>query len=94
MKITGLDAITKKMDQLSKFTGELDGEIAKVSFDPHDPASIENAIQEFNAAVDAKAASYSRNDWVENVSDELKEQGRAAIIAKAEAARLEGTSEQ
>lgn len=94
MKFTGLDAITKKMDQLAKFAGDLDGDIANVSFDPQDPASIDRAIQEVNAAVDAKAASYGRNDWVENAATELKEQAREAILERAAAARLNRSDEE
>ena len=45
-KITGLDALTKKMDQLASFAEEVDGELATVSFDPTDPSSIETAISE------------------------------------------------
>lgn len=90
LKIKGLEAISKKMDQLAKFAGELNGLIARVSFDPHDPGSIEAAIQELNAAVDDRASSYGRNDWVENVAEQLKERGRSAIISKAESARLAG----
>jgi hypothetical protein len=94
MKITGLDAITKKMEQLAKFAGELDGDVANVSFDPHDPASIDQAINEVNAAIDERAASYGRNDWVENAADQLKEQARSAILEKAAAARLGGADEE
>lgn len=37
IKITGLDKLTRKMDQLAKFAKEVDGELATVSFDPTDP---------------------------------------------------------
>jgi hypothetical protein len=88
MKFNGLDAITKKIDQMSKFAEEIDGELAHVQFDPSDPASIEAALQEINDAVDAKANSYGRNDWIQNLAEQLKEQGRNSVLEKAAAARI------
>ena len=52
IKITGFDAIRKKMDQMAKFASEIDGELANVKFDPSDPASIEVGLQEINNAID------------------------------------------
>lgn len=93
IKIEGLNELTETMDQVSKFASELDGELAHVSFDPNDPLSIEAAIQELNDAVDAKAKGYEGNDWVTEIAETLKENGRAQILEKAAAARLEGDSE-
>jgi hypothetical protein len=74
---------------LRKAVAELDGEIASVKFDPDDPQSIEQAIQTLNSAIDAKIAQYSRNDMVTSMAEELKENGRNAILERAAAARLE-----
>ncbi|MCS3731221.1 hypothetical protein [Bradyrhizobium betae] len=89
-KVTGFGELAKKMDELAKFTEELNGEIARVAFDPSDPSSIEAAIQELNNAIDAKAARYERNDWAANVAEQVKEWGRSKILERAAAARLEG----
>lgn len=89
MKVTGLDEIIKKTDQLSKFSEEIDGELADVSFDPNDPASIERAIQKINSAIYEKAKSYDRNDWIQNLAQQLSEAARSKILEKAAAARLE-----
>jgi len=88
IKITGLDELSKKTDQLAKFAEEIDGELANVQFDPNDPASIEAAIQEVSDAIEDKSKSYGRNDWIQNLAEQLKENGRLAILEKAAAARL------
>ena len=90
MKITGLDALIRDMKELEKAVGDLDGDIAHVTFDPHDPQSIEQAIQQLYAAIDDKVASYAHNEIVVNVAEELKETGRNNILERAAAARLEG----
>lgn len=88
MKIKGLDAIMKKTEQLSKFAREIDGELASVSFDPSDPGSIEAALQQVNDAIDEKTRSYERNDWIQNLAAQLKEQARGSILEKAATARM------
>lgn len=93
MKITGLKELQRKMDQLAKFGSDLDGEIASVTFDPSDPASIEAAIQGVRDAVDAKARSYSSNDVVQNLAEQAKESFRQKLLERAAAARLEGDVE-
>jgi hypothetical protein len=88
MKITGFDAIKKKTDQMAKFAKEIDGEITSVKFDPGDPASIEAALQQINDAVDEKTKSYERNDWIQSLAEQLKEQARNSVLEKAAAARI------
>ncbi|EJB01742.1 hypothetical protein Rleg9DRAFT_0482 [Rhizobium leguminosarum bv. trifolii WSM597] len=92
-KITGLNKLKKKIDQLSNFSQAIDGEIANVSFNPTDPASIEAAIQEAHDAIDQKAIAYERNDWITSLVEQLKESVRDQILERAAVARLEGSSE-
>ena len=94
MNMTGLDSLTKTLNELEKALSDLDGEIAHLNFDAHDPQSIENAIQKFNAAVDGKIAGYSQNDMIAQVVEELKESGRTTILERAAAARLEGGDDE
>ena len=61
MKITGLDLLTRKIKELEKAVDSLDGDIASLTFNPHDPQSIERAIQELNASVDEKIAGCAQN---------------------------------
>lgn len=88
VKITGFDAIMKKTDQMADFAKEIDGDLASVEFDPSDPASIEAALQEINDAVDEKTKSYERNDWIQSLAEQLKEQARNSVLEKAAAARI------
>ena len=89
VKITGLDKLSRKLDELSKFVKDMDGHLGEVKFSPNDPSDIERAIAEVEAMVDERAASYSRNDAVQNIAAEMKERYRQAIVEKAAAARLE-----
>ncbi len=88
MEIEGLDELARNLDELQRALGDLDGDIAHLSFDPHDPESIEQAIQQFCSAVDEKIAGYGNNEILLDVADEFKEAGRSAIIEQAAAARL------
>ena len=89
MKIKGLGEITRSMKQLEKALAELDGDLASVSFDPDDPDSIEQAIQSLYSTIDEKVSSYSRNEIITGIAEELKENGRNAILERATKARLE-----
>ncbi len=86
--LKGFDALTRKLKEAEKVAAELDGDLASLSFDPADPASIENAVQELYSAIDVRTAGYEQNDLVQKIADGLKESGRDAILEKAAAARL------
>lgn len=87
--IKGLDILAKQMDELQKAIEALDGEIGSVNFDPHDPQSIDVAIQKMEAEVDERIASYSNNEMVQGVANEMKERFREAILERANEARTE-----
>ncbi|MEW7002118.1 hypothetical protein M5585_27965 [Serratia ureilytica] len=53
-KITGLDKLQKNLKDAQRALSELDGELGVVNFDPHDPASIEGAIQSVNRMIDER----------------------------------------
>lgn len=87
MKITGLDQLTRQLDDAQRAIASLDGELGTVSFDPNDPASIEAAIQKAEAIIDERLGSYASNPIVGPMADQLKEKYRAGIIEKAAEAR-------
>jgi len=89
VKISGLDALARKMKELERAVAELDGDIAQVSFNPHDPESIELAIQKMYSAIDERVSSYSHNDMVVGIAEEMKEKYREAILERAATARME-----
>ncbi len=93
IKMTGLKELQKKLDDLAKFAAEMDGELARVSFDPNDPSSIETAIQTACDSVDERANSYPRNDMVQKLAEQAKESFREQILERAAAARLKANEE-
>ncbi|MCY4005980.1 MAG: hypothetical protein OXE84_04000 [Rhodobacteraceae bacterium] len=84
----------QKLKDLEQAISGLDGDIAHLAFDPHDPQSIELAIQDFNIAIDKRLEGHARNEIVVNIAEQLKERGRNAILERAAAARLEQEDEQ
>ena len=87
--IKGLNEFSRKLDELQKATAALDGDITSVNFDPHDPQSIELAIQRMEAAIDERVGNYRGNDLVQNLVVEIKERYRQQILERAESARAE-----
>ena len=92
-KISGLDQLTQQLEQAQQAFAEIDGELGSVEFNPHDPASIEAAIQQVEAMIDAKVKPWADNPLVAKVVDGMKEQYRTAIIDRAAQARLENERE-
>ena len=86
----GFDKLAQELSELEKAISELDGEIANVSFDPQDPQSIDLAIQQINAVVDERLASYSSNEFVATIAEDIKEEFRNQVLENATAARLNG----
>lgn len=87
MSLIGLDDLKRKLQELQKVAEELDGNITNVSFEPHDPQSIDLAIQRMEAAVDEKVGDYRGNNMVEDLALAIKERYRQAIIDRAAEAR-------
>ena len=86
-KITGLDKLSRDLEDAQKAMTAMDGELGSVRFDPHDPASIEAAIQEVDRLIDERLGSYASNPLIGPLAEGMKEQYRQGIIDKAAAAR-------
>lgn len=93
IKIEGLDKLTRDLEAAQKALGELDGELGSVRMDPHDPASIEAAIQEAARLVDERVAPYASNPLVAQLVEGVKEAHREGLLERAAAARLENDRE-
>jgi len=89
MQIKGLDDLARKMEELEKAMAKLDGDITQVNFNPHDPESIQLAIQKVSDAIDERVSRYAHNDMVTSVASELKEKYRDGILERAAQARLD-----
>lgn len=90
IKISGLDTLTKQLDEAQAALAELDEELGVVSFDPTDPASIEAAIQEAEGLVDERMAPYANNAIIGPLAEQMKNRYRDAVIAKAAESRSGG----
>jgi hypothetical protein len=87
-KIEGLDKLTRDLEAAQKAFAKLDDELGSVSMDPHDPASIEAAIQEAARLVDERVAPYASNPLVSQLIEGVKEAQREGLLERAAAARL------
>ena len=94
MKITGFDELSKTLDQAQRALESLEEQMGAVSFNPEDPASLEQAIQEMEAMVDARLDQYSSHPIVAQLAQAMKEQYRSAILNRAEEARLQANSSE
>lgn len=93
-KITGLDKLQRELAESQRALSELNGELGTVNFDPHDPASIEAAIQSANQMIDQRVGQYASNAIIGPLIDQMKETYREGIIEKAAAARLESKQDE
>ncbi len=89
IKITGLNELTKQLEDAQKALDDIDGEIGAVCFNPSDPASIELAIRNMETLIDEKVKHYAANPIVAPLIISMKEQYRAGILGQAAAARLQ-----
>jgi hypothetical protein len=87
-EIEGLDEFQKQLEEASKAMEMLGTEIATVTFNPEDPESIETAIKNMEAAIDAKVAYMASNPFVAEIADGMKQQFRQGILDKVAEARL------
>ncbi len=58
VKITGLDKLTRTLDDAQKAIAAIDGELGAVNFNPNDPGSIEAAIAQMEAMIDERLGDY------------------------------------
>lgn len=89
LKVTGLDKLQKDLKEAQQVLNELDGELGTINFDPHDPASIEAAIQSVNLMIDSRIGPFTDSSIVGPLVEEMKETYREKILKKAAEARLQ-----
>jgi len=87
-KIKGLDKLQRELQRAQDALGELDGELGSVSFNPEDPASIDQAIKVMEKLIDGRLAGYEDGKIIGSLAAQMKEQYRAMILERAAEARL------
>lgn len=87
LKIKGLDALSKNLDGLAKALESL--KTMNVQFDPNDPASIDAAVKDMEAQVDAQVEPWAGSPFVDQIIAGTKEQITEMILERAAALRLE-----
>ncbi len=88
IKITGLGDLQRDLGQASQALEALRGQLTTVKFDPNDPSSVDLAIADVEAAIDAKVASFRGNAIVEQFVEGIKKQYRTELLDRASAQRL------
>lgn len=88
-KIEGLDKLQRDLQRAQDALAELDGDLGSVSFNPEDPASIDQAISAMERIIDDRVAGYEDSEIIGSLAEEMKQQYRAMILEKAAEARLQ-----
>lgn len=83
IKITSLHNFQRQLEEAQRGVEALNGTVATLKFDPADPASVQQAIRQMEAAVDGKVASYRNNPLVAKVAQAAKERFRERILKRA-----------
>ena len=92
-KIEGLDELSRQLKEAQEALANLGEELGTVSFNPHDPMSIEAAIQQIESTLDERLGEYASNPLIGPMADEMKESYRTAIIGQAAEARLKNVDD-
>jgi hypothetical protein len=83
IKLDGMSELTRNMEQLKK---ALDGAFIGLFFDPKKPQEVERAIREIEMRVDLKLAPYMMSPDAREITANIKEEYRKAILQRAEQA--------
>ena len=89
IKIEGLDKLQRQLSEAEKAIKDLGSESVDVSFNPHDAASIEVAIQHAMSLIDHRMSTYAANPFVVPLIEQFKEASRNAILERVAEARLQ-----
>lgn len=76
IKITDLEKLQRELEDAQRAFESLDGTIATLRFNADDPESVEEAIRQMEAAVDARVAPYRGNALVSTVAQKLRISGK------------------
>ena len=83
IKIKGLNELQRDLENAQMALASLHGPIAEIAINPNDPASVQEAIRQMEAAVDSKVAPYGNNKLVATVVKAAKEEYRKLLLKRA-----------
>lgn len=83
VSVHGLDKLQRELKEAERAFSALHGKITALQFDPDDPASVQQAMREMEAAVDQRVRPYSRNPLVSQLIPKMKASLRAQISNQA-----------
>ena len=83
-----LNKFKNDLEQAQKAMSNIDGELGSVSYDPHNPESIDAAVQQVEKMIDDRIGSYANNIFIKPMIKQLKEHYRIGIIDKAASVRM------
>ena len=93
MKIEGLDKLQRQISEAQTAIEDFGRETVDVSFDAHDAASIEAAIQNAMSMIDQRMSTYAANPFVAPLIEQFKESSRKAILERATETRMRGSAQ-
>ncbi len=79
MSLECFDELRRDLEDAQRALTELDGIVTTVKVDPNNPASVEEAIQQIEDAIDSKVAPYGHNPLVSQIVETTKERFREDI---------------
>lgn len=85
--ISGFDALARQFDELGRAAKALDGDLATITFNPSDPASVRAAVRDMERAVDQKVSRWRNNPLVVGMAKKTKSAMRQDINKRARKAR-------
>jgi hypothetical protein len=83
MRFYGLGDLERHLQELSDAFSGMDDVIGKISLAPEDPGSLNKAIAQMEAALDAHVAAYGTNQTVREIIVAMKEEYAAGIRQNA-----------
>jgi ssDNA-binding replication factor A large subunit len=83
INIQGLDKLQRELKEAERAFSSLDGTITTLQFNPDDPASVQRAMREMDAAIDQRVRPYSRNPLVSELVLKMKAGYREQISKRA-----------
>lgn len=93
IKFDGFKELQRQLSGAQQALEGIDGEIGSVSFNPHDPSSIEAALSQIESMIDEKLGAYASNPLVGPIAEQMKESYREQLLERAATARLESSEE-